>query len=48
MNSFGLRGLSHWVPVYHLNSFESPTPKDYSCQVWLKSDHAFYKKKMKM
>ena len=27
--------------TYYLNNFESPTPKDDSCQVWLKSDHAF-------
>ena len=27
--------------TYDLNNFESPTPKDDSCQVWLKSNHAF-------
>ena len=31
----------HGGHVYHLNNFESPAPKDDSCQVWLKSDHAF-------
>ena len=39
-----LRGLplgSHGDHTYYLNNFESPTPKDDSCQVWLKSNHAF-------
>ena len=27
--------------TYDLNNFESPTPKDDTCQVWLKSNHAF-------
>ena len=30
---------------YHMNDFESPAPKDESCQVWLKSDHAFSRSK---
>ena len=29
------------VHTYYLNNFESPTPKDDTCQVWLKSNHAF-------
>ena len=31
----------HGGHTYDLNNFESPTPKDDSCQVWLKSNHAF-------
>ena len=31
----------------HLNNFESPTPKDDSCQVWLKSNHAFSRRRWK-
>ena len=27
--------------IYHMNNFDFPAPKDDSCQVWLKSDHAF-------
>ena len=34
-----------WAPMvghlYHMNTFESPAPEDDSCQVWLKSNHAF-------
>ena len=35
----------HRNHMYHMNNFESPAPKDDSCHVWLKSDHAFFKKK---
>ena len=31
----------HGGHTYYLNNFESPTPKDDSCQVWFKSNHAF-------
>ena len=31
----------HRSHMYHMNNFESPAPKDDSCHVWLKSDHAF-------
>ena len=27
--------------MYHMNTFESLAPEDDSCQVWLKSNHAF-------
>ena len=37
----------HGGHTYYLNNFESPTPKDDSCHFWLKSNHAFSKKKMK-
>ena len=30
---------------YYMNNFESPAPKDDSCQVWLKSDHAFSRRR---
>ena len=33
--------------TYDLNNFESPTPKDDSCQVWLKSNHAFSRRRWK-
>ena len=31
----------HGGHLYHMNTFESPAPEDDSCQVWLKSNHAF-------
>ena len=31
----------HGGHKYHMNTFESPAPEDDSCQVWLKSNHAF-------
>ena len=31
----------HEGHMYPMNNFESPTPRDDSCQVWLKSNHAF-------
>ena len=31
----------HEGHMYHMNNLESPAPRDDSCQVWLKSDHAF-------
>ena len=34
-------GASPGGHKYYLNKFESPSPKDDSCQVWLKSNHAF-------
>ena len=38
-------GPSPWAPMvaimYHMNTFESLAPEDDSCQVWLKSNHAF-------
>ena len=33
--------------TYYLNNFESPAPKDDSCQVWLKSNYAFSRKRWK-
>ena len=27
--------------MHHMKTFESPAPEDDSCQVWLKSNHAF-------
>ena len=33
--------------TYDLNNFESPAPKDDSCQVWLKSNHAFSRRRWK-
>ena len=43
---FGPWGPSPWAPhgshMYHMNNCESPAPKDDCCQVWLKSDHAFF------
>ena len=35
----------HGGHTYYLNNFESPTPKDYSCHFWLKSNHAFSKRR---
>ena len=35
----------HGGHTYYLNNFESPTPKDDSCQVWLKSNHAFSRRR---
>ena len=32
---------SHGGHMYHMITFESPAPEDDSCQVWLKSNHAF-------
>ena len=37
----------HGGHTYNLNNFESPTPKDDSCQVWLKSNHAFSRRRWK-
>ena len=37
----------HGAHTYYLNNFESPTPKDDSCQVWLKSNHAFSRRRWK-
>ena len=37
----------HGGHTYYLNNFESPTPKDDSCQVWLKSNHAFSRRRWK-
>ena len=31
----------HGGNMYHMNTFESPAPEEDSCQVWLKSNHAF-------
>ena len=31
----------HGGHMYHMNTFESLAPEDDSCQVWLKSNHAF-------
>ena len=45
---FGALPLSpHGGHTYDLNNFESPTPKDDSCQVWLKSNHAFSRRRWK-
>ena len=39
---FGAFSLGpHGGHIYHINDFESPAPKDDSCQVCLKSNHAF-------
>ena len=35
----------HRCHMYHMNNFESPAPKDDSCHVWLKSDHAFSRRR---
>ena len=35
----------HGGHTYYLNNFESPTPKDDSCHFWLKSNHAFSKRR---
>ena len=35
----------HRSHMYHMNNFESPAPKDDSCHVWLKSNHAFSKRR---
>ena len=37
----------HGGHTYYLNNFESPTPKDDSCQVWLKSNHLFSRRRWK-
>ena len=37
----------HGGHIYYLNNFESPTPKDDFCQVWLKSNHAFSRRRWK-
>ena len=37
----------HGGHTYDLNNFESPTPKDDSCQVWLKSNYAFSRRRWK-
>ena len=36
-----LRLGPHCGHMYHMNTFESPAPEDDSCQLWLKSNHAF-------
>ena len=36
-----------WGHTYYLNNFESPTPKDDFCQVWLNSNHAFSRRRWK-
>ena len=49
LQSFGPSGPCPWAPhrshMYHMNNFESPTPKDDSCHVWLKSDNAFSRRR---
>ena len=35
----------HEGHMYHMNNFESPAPRDDSCQVWLKSNHAFSRRR---
>ena len=35
----------HRSHMYHMKNFESPAPKDDSCHVWLKSNHAFSKRR---
>ena len=37
----------HGGHTYYLNNFESPTPKDDSCHFWLKSNHAFSRRRWK-
>ena len=37
----------HGGHTYYLNNFESPTPKDDFCQVWLKSNNAFSRRRWK-
>ena len=37
----------HGGHIYHMNDFKSPTPKDDSCQVCLKSDQAFSRSRWK-
>ena len=37
----------HGGHIYYLNNFEFPIPKDDSCQVWLKSNHAFSRRRWK-
>ena len=32
----------HGGHMYHMNTFESLAPEDDSCQVWLKSNLAFF------
>ena len=45
---FGALSLGpHGGHTYDLNNVESPTPKDDSCQVWLKSNHAFSRRRWK-
>ena len=43
----GLPLGSHGGHTYYLNNFEFPSPKDDSCQVWLKSNHAFSRRRWK-
>ena len=49
LQSVGPLGPSPWAPhrshMYHMNNFESPTPKDDSCHIWLKSYHAFSRRR---
>ena len=35
----------HGGNMYHMITFQSPAPKDDSCHVWLKSNHAFSKRR---
>ena len=42
---FGPLGPSPWAPIGATHNFESPTPKDDSCHFWLKSNHAFSKRR---
>ena len=35
----------HKSHMYHMNNFESSAPKDDSCHIWLKSDHAFSRRR---
>ena len=37
----------HGGHTYYLNNFESPTPKDDFCQVWVKSNYAFSRRRWK-
>ena len=37
----------HWGHVPYMNNYESPAPKDDSCQIWLKSNHGVFKMMMK-
>ena len=37
----------HEGHMYHMNNFKSLAPKDDSCQVWLKSNHTFSRRRWK-
>ena len=49
LHGFGAWGAlpldPHGGHMYHLNNFESPVPKGDSCQVWLKPDCAFSRRR---